>query len=75
MIEIMNNTYKLNQIVCLAHLNSRNNFEVISGRIMNYDNQNIWLDVSYDFVSLDEIVKVKRDKIKYIKVTIDNEWR
>lgn len=75
MIEIMNETYKLNQIVCLAHLNSRNSFEVVSGRIMDYDSHYIWLDISDDFVSLDEIVKVKKDRIKYIKVTIDNLWR
>ena len=75
MIKILDNTYKLNQIVCVSHLNSRNNFEIVSGRIMDYDSTYIWLDISYDFVSMEEVVRVKRDSIKYMKVTIETMWR
>ena len=75
MREILGKEYKLNQIVCVSFLNSRRNLEILSGRIMDYDNNHIWLDVSDDFVSMDEIVKVKIDNIKYINVTINHMWR
>lgn len=75
MLEINGKEYKLNQIVCVGYMNNRNCYEIVSGRIMDYDSSNIWLDTSYDFVSMEDIEKVKKDSIKYIKVTINNMWR
>lgn len=75
MLEINGKEYKLNQIVCVGYMNNRNCYEIVSGRIMDYDSSNIWLDTSYDFVSMEDTEKVKKDSIKYIKVTIDPMWR
>lgn len=75
MLEINGKEYKLNQIVCVGYMNNRNCYEIVSGRIMDYDSSNIWLDTSYDFVSMEDTEKVKKDSIKYIKVTINNMWR
>ncbi|MGN1370727.1 MAG: hypothetical protein ACI4XM_00390 [Candidatus Coprovivens sp.] len=75
MLEINGKEYKLNQIVCVGYMNNRNCYEIVSGRIMDYDSSNIWLDTSYDFVSMEDTEKVKKDSIKYIKVTINNLWR
>ena len=75
MLEINGKEYKLNQIVCVGYMNKDNCWIVKSGRIMDYDSSDIWLDTSYDFVSMEDTEKVKKDSIKYIKVTIDNFWR
>ena len=75
MIEIMNNTYKLNQIVCLGYLNKRGYYEVVSGRICDYCDKTISLDTSYDFWQLDEILKINKNNIKYIKRTDNDMWR
>ena len=76
MRKILGNEYKLNQIVCVGFLNDRGNYDILTGRIFDYDSQYIWLDHSYDFVDLSETTRVKMDNIKYIKVTIvDNMWR
>ena len=37
MREILGNEYKLNQIVCVGYLNDRGNYEILSGRIFDYD--------------------------------------
>lgn len=75
MREILGNEYKLNQVLAIGYLNDRGNYEVLSGRLYDYDNQYIWLDHSYDFWDLSDTTRVKIDNIKYITVTIDNLWR
>lgn len=75
MREILGNEYKLNQIVCVGYLNDRGSYEILSGRIFDYDSTYIWLDHSYDYWQLEDTTKVKINDIKYIKVTIDCMWR
>lgn len=75
MREILGKEYKLNQICCVGFLNNRGNYEIITGRIYDYDSNHIWLDHSYDFWDLSDTTKVKIDNIKYMKITIDNMWR
>lgn len=75
MREILGNEYKLNQIVCVGYLNDRGSYEILSGRIFDYDNTYIWLDHSYDYWQLEDTTRVKINDIKYIKVTIDCMWR
>ena len=75
MREILGKEYKLNQVLVVGYLNDRGNYDVISGRLYDYDSQYIWLDHSYDFWDLSDTIRVKIDNIKYIKVTIDNLWR
>lgn len=75
MREILGNEYKLNQIVCVGYLNDRGYYEILSGRIFDYDSTYIWLDHSYDYWQLEDTTRVKMSDIKYIKVTIDCMWR
>lgn len=76
MREILGKEYKLNQIVCVGYLNNKGNYEILSGRIYDYDSQYIWLDHSYDFLQLEDTTRIKIDNIRYMKVTIiDNMWR
>jgi hypothetical protein len=75
MREILGNEYKLNQIVCVGYLNDRGSYEILSGRIFDYDSTYIWLDHSYDYWQLEDTTRVKINDIKYIKVTIDCMWR
>lgn len=75
MREILGNEYKLNQIVCVGYLNDRGYYEILSGRIFDYDSTYIWLDHSYDYWQLEDTTRVKINDIKYIKVTIDCMWR
>lgn len=75
MREILGNEYKLNQIVCVGYLNDRGNYEILSGRIFDYDSTYIWLDHSYDYWQLEDTTRIKMNDIKYIKVTADCMWR
>lgn len=75
MREILGNEYKLNQVVCVGYLNDRGNYEILSGRIFDYDNNYIWLDHSYDYWQLEDTTRIKINDIKYIKVTVDCMWR
>lgn len=75
MIKILDNTYKLNQIVCVGYRNTKGNYEIISGRIYDYNKDFVHLDCSYDFWQLEDVIRIKRKDIKYIKVTINNYWR
>ena len=76
MVEILNNEYKLNDVICIAYLNERGNYEVISGRIYNWSDRTVSLDVSYDFTSLEDTVRVRLNKVKYVKKTMENNmWR
>jgi hypothetical protein len=75
MREILGNEYKLNQIVCVGYLNDRGNYEILSGRIFDYDSTYIWLDHSYDYWQLEDTTRIKMNDIKYIKVTVDCMWR
>ena len=75
MREILGNEYKLNQIVCVGYLNDRGNYEILSGRIFDYDSTYIWLDHSYDYWQLEDTKRIKMNDIKYIKVTVDCMWR
>ena len=75
MREILGNEYKLNQIVCVGYLNDRGSYEILSGRIFDYDSTYIWLDHSYDYWQLEDTTRVKINDIKYIKITIDCMWR
>ena len=75
MREILGNEYKLNQIVCVGYLNDRGNYEILSGRIFDYDSTYIWLDHSYDYWQLEDTTRIKMNDIKYIKITVDCMWR
>lgn len=75
MREILGNEYKLNQVVCVGYLNDRGNYEILSGRIFDYDSTYIWLDHSYDYWQLEDTTRIKMNDIKYIKVTVDCMWR
>ena len=75
MREILGNEYKLNQVVCVGYLNDRGNYEILSGRIFDYDSNYIWLDHSYDYWQLEDTTRIKMNDIKYIKVTVDCMWR
>ena len=75
MREILGKEYKLNQVICVGFLNDRGNYEILSGRIFDYDSQYIWLDHSYDFWQLEDVTRVKMENIKYIKRTDNDLWR
>ena len=76
MVEINNTPVKLNQIVTIGYLNERNCYEIISGRVYNWSDRSVSLDVSYDFTSLEDTVRVRLDRVKYCRVTMeDNMWR
>lgn len=76
MVEILNQEFKLNDVVCVGYLNERNCYEVISGRIYNWSDRTVSLDVSYDFTSLEDTVRVRLNKVKYVKKTMENNmWR
>lgn len=75
MREILGKEYKLNQVVCVGFLNDKGNYDILSGRIFDYDSLYIWLDHSYDFRDLSDTTRVKIDSIKYIKRTDNDMWR
>lgn len=75
MVEILGNEYKLNSVVCIGYLNERNCYEIISGRIYKWSDTTISLDTSYDFQQLDSTIRIRFDRIRYCRVTIDNMWR
>ena len=75
MVEINNTPVKLNQIICIGFLNDRGNYEVLSGRLYLYNDKFIHIDHSYNFQELEDTTRIRRDKIKYCKVTMDNMWR
>ena len=75
MREILGKEYKLNQVICVGFLNDGGNYEILSGRIFDYDSQYIWLDHSYDFWQLEDVTRVKMENIKYIKRTDNDLWR
>ena len=75
MLEINGKEYKLNQILCVSFLNDRGNFEILSGRLYDYDSKNIWLDHSYDFWDLSDTTKIEKNKIKFIQRTDNDFWR
>ena len=75
MVEILNNEYKLNDVLCIGYLNERNNYEVISGRIYKWSDMTVSLDTSYDFCQLDETVRIRLDRIKYVAKTGNQMWR
>ena len=75
MREILGKEYKLNQIVTVGYLNRRGYYEILSGRIFDYDSTYIWLDHSYDYWQLEDTTRIKIDNIKYIKITVDCMWR
>ena len=75
MVEILNNEYKLNDVLCVGYLNERNCYQVISGRIYKWSDMTVSLDTSYDFCQLDETVRIRLDRIKYVKKTGNQMWR
>ncbi len=75
MIEILNNEYKLNDVLCIGYLNERNNYEVISGRVYKWSDATVSLDTSYDFCQLDSTVRIRLDRIKYVTKTANPMWR
>ena len=75
MREILGKEYKLNQIATVGYLNRRGYYEILSGRIFDYDSTYIWLDHSYDYWQLEDTTRIKIDNIKYIKITVDCMWR
>lgn len=76
MVEILGNEYALNSVVCIGYLNERNCYEIISGRIYNWSDRTVSLDVSYDFTSLEDTVRIRLDRVKYVKETIIKPmWR
>lgn len=78
MVEINGKEIYLNNIVSIGYINKRGYWEIATGRYYNDDKFNIFLDTSDDMVSLEETLKVKKDRIKYIMITNDgksNMWR
>jgi hypothetical protein len=75
MVEILGNEYKLNSVVCIGYLNERNCYEVISGRIYAWSDRSVSLDTSYDFQQLNSTVRIRLDRVKYVKETIKPMWR
>lgn len=77
MVEILGKEYKLNQIVTIGWLNKRGYYEIITGRIFDYSNTNnyIWIDSSYDYMQLEDTIKIDTNKIKYVKKMQNNMWR
>lgn len=77
MVEILGKEYKLNQIVTIGWLNKRGCWEIVTGRIFDYSNSNnyIWIDSSYDYMQLEDTIKIDTNKIKYVKKMQNNMWR
>jgi hypothetical protein len=75
MIEILNQEFKLNDVVCVGYLNERGNYEIVSGRIYKWSDMTVSIDTSYDFCQLDETKRVRLDRIKYVQKTANNYWR
>lgn len=74
-MKIMDKEYQLNQIVCVGYKNKKGNFEIISGRIYDYDDKFIHLDCSYDFWQLEDVIRIRKENIKYCKRTDNEYWR
>ena len=62
----------------IGYKNKRGYWEIVTGRYYIDDKFNIFLDTSDDLVSLEETLKVRKDRIKYKMITNDgksNMWR
>ena len=76
MREILGKEYKLNEIVTAGYLNEIGYWEVCTGRIFDYSKDYICIDFSYDYVSLEDTIKIDIDKIKYFhKMPNQLLWR
>lgn len=75
-MKIMDKEMKLNDLVELGFINKNGYWQLAMGRLYNWDNHYVYLDMSPTFVELDDIIKIKRDKVKYVrKVENDLMWR
>ena len=75
-MKILDKELKLNDIITIGYMNKDNYWMISTGRLYDWDNQYLHLDVSDELVTLDETIRVKKDKIKYIVVTMNtNMWR
>ena len=74
-MKILNNEYQLNNVLCVGYKNARGNYEIVSGRVYDYDQYFVYLDCSYDFWQLEDTIRIKREDIKYCKRTDNDMWR
>ena len=74
-MKILNNEYQLNNVLCVGYKNARGNYEIVSGRVYDYDQHFVYLDCSYDFWQLEDTIRIKREDIKYCRRTDNDMWR
>ena len=74
-MKILDKEYQLNNVLCVGFKNARGNYEILSGRLYDYDDKFIYLDYSYDFWQLEDVIRVKKENIKYCRRTDNNMWR
>lgn len=76
MRKILDTEFALNNVVTVGYLNKRGFWEVATGRIYDYSKDYICIDFSYDYVSLEDVIKIDIDKIKYFhKMPNQPMWR
>lgn len=74
-MKILEIEYQLNNVLCVGFKNARGNYEILSGRLYDYDDKFIYLDCSYDFWQLEDVIKVRKENIKYCRRTDNSYWR
>lgn len=76
MRKILDTEFNLNTIVTVGYLNKRGYWEVCTGRVMDYSKDYIEVDFSYDYVSMEDTIKIDINKIKYFhKMPQQPMWR
>ena len=74
-MKLADKEFKLNDIVELGFINKNNYWQLVIGRIFDYDLHYVYLDMSETFVELDDTIKIKKDKVKYSRKVDNNLWR
>ena len=75
-MKILDKEIKLNDVVTIGYLNKNNYWLISTGRVYNWDDKYLYLDISDELVTLDETIRIQKNKIKYLTITMNtNLWR
>lgn len=72
---INGNKVKLNNTIEVIYLNKSQHQEITLGRVFDFNRKYLYLDCSNDYMSLDNIVKIKIKNIQNIRIINTNYWR
>ena len=75
-MEILGLEIKLNDLVQVIYVDNNNLQHIKVGRVFTFTNKYLYIDHSDDFVSLDDVIKIKIKNIQHVrKVDTTFMWR